>query len=123
MIFLTILLVIVMIVVLIFVAVEFYGIAQEKGYNSIKYFWWTFLFFPAGALMVIALPNKKICNQLDRIISGRSKGDDSISVTKNNANAESGTKRAREYVECPNCGEESSSEELFCWSCGMKLKK
>ena len=36
----------------------FYSIACMKGHEERKYFWWTFLAFPIGALMVIALPDR-----------------------------------------------------------------
>ncbi len=40
-------------------AKAFQKIAEEKGYsNSKSYFWWTFWVFPAGAAMVIALPDR-----------------------------------------------------------------
>lgn len=42
------------------IAKEFQGIAEDKGYeNSKKYFWWTFLLAPYGIAMVIALPDLK----------------------------------------------------------------
>jgi len=46
------------IMVMLFIAVEFQDIARQKGYDGSRYFWWTFLFFFAGALMVIALPDR-----------------------------------------------------------------
>lgn len=42
------------------IAKEFQGIAEDKGYEySKKYFWWTFLLPPYGIAMVIALPDLK----------------------------------------------------------------
>ena len=41
-----------------FLAKEFYAIAQEKGYDDRKYFWWSFLFGIAGCLLVVALPDR-----------------------------------------------------------------
>ncbi len=37
----------------------FYAIACMKGHNDRKYFWWCFACLPVGALMVIALPDRK----------------------------------------------------------------
>lgn len=43
-----------------YIAKEFVLIAQNKGYSDTKkYFWWTFVIFPVGAAMVIALPDLK----------------------------------------------------------------
>ena len=49
------------IAVIIFVAKEFEHIADMKGHDGRRYFWWTFFLGPVGMLMVIALPvvNKK----------------------------------------------------------------
>lgn len=37
---------------------EFRSVARDKGYDSIKYFWYVFIFGIIGMLLVIALPNK-----------------------------------------------------------------
>lgn len=46
--------VIVVPVVAYYIGKEFEYIANEKGYTSKKYFWWTFLFGAVGISMVIA---------------------------------------------------------------------
>lgn len=51
--------VIVVPVVAYFIGKEFEYIANEKGYTSKKYFWWTFLFGAVGISMVIALPDRR----------------------------------------------------------------
>ena len=40
------------------IADAFYDSAQEKGYDSKKYFWYSFLFGLVGYLLVISLPDK-----------------------------------------------------------------
>ena len=40
-----------------FIAKEFQRIAQMKGHDEQRYFWWTFLMGPVGMMMVIALPD------------------------------------------------------------------
>lgn len=45
-----------------FIAKEFSAIAELKGYNDPKYFWWSFLTGVAGYLMVVALPNRRTVN-------------------------------------------------------------
>jgi hypothetical protein len=47
----------VIIVLQLIVAVQFKEIAEMKGHEG--YFWWCFLFGPAGWAMVIALPDQK----------------------------------------------------------------
>lgn len=42
-----------------FIAKEFQTIANEKGFCSTKYFWFTFLLGVIGIMMVIALPDRK----------------------------------------------------------------
>ena len=51
--------VIVVPVVAYYIGKEFEYIANEKGYTSKKYFWWTFLVGFIGIPMVIALPDRR----------------------------------------------------------------
>ena len=46
-------------VVAYYIGKEFEYIANEKGYTSKKYFWWTVLFGAVGISMVIALPARR----------------------------------------------------------------
>ena len=46
------------IILWVFIALEFKGIAEMKGHDSMRYFWWTFILGPIGMLMVIALPQE-----------------------------------------------------------------
>ena len=41
-----------------FAAGEFFKLAEDKGYHDKKYFWWTFLLLPVGALLIIAMPDR-----------------------------------------------------------------
>ena len=41
------------------IAQEFQQIANQKGFNERKYFWYSFLLGFAGWIMVIALPDRK----------------------------------------------------------------
>lgn len=50
---------IVWIVLMIFVAQAFRDIAEMKGHNAEKYFWWTLILGVFGMLMVVALPDLK----------------------------------------------------------------
>ena len=44
-----------------FLAVQFAEAASEKGYNSSKYLWISFLFGIAGWILVCALPDRGNC--------------------------------------------------------------
>lgn len=46
-----------MIVLIVNIAKEFASIAEKKGHNGKRYFWWTFWLGVVGMLMVIALPD------------------------------------------------------------------
>ncbi len=43
-----------------FIGKEFQHIAEMKGHNGTKYFWWCFLFAAVGMFMVIALPDRAV---------------------------------------------------------------
>ena len=51
--------IIIVLVIDFIIAKNFSEIAEMKGYEESKYFWFTFLFGLVGMLMVIALPNIK----------------------------------------------------------------
>ncbi len=42
-----------------FIGNEFKTIAEMKGHDGSRYFWWSFLLGPVGYLMVVALPDRK----------------------------------------------------------------
>lgn len=48
------------IVIRFYIAEEFHSVACDKGYESRKYFWISFIFGLAGYILVAALPVKKI---------------------------------------------------------------
>ena len=48
----------VVIAVAAFAASEFKKIAEMKGHEGGRYFWWSFLLGPIGMLMVVALPDR-----------------------------------------------------------------
>ncbi len=53
-------LLIVSIIIAYLLAKEFYAVANSKGYEDKKYFWYSFIFLFAGYLLIIALPDKNI---------------------------------------------------------------
>ena len=46
------------IIICLLIAFQFHEIAKAKGFDSIKYFWFPFLFGIAGYLLIIALPDR-----------------------------------------------------------------
>ena len=50
--------VVVFVAVVYVIAEEFQRIAQMKGHNEKRYFWWSFLLGVVGWTMVIALPDR-----------------------------------------------------------------
>ena len=48
----------VVIAIAFFIGREFGHIAEMKGHDGTKYFWWCFLFAAVGMLMVMALPDR-----------------------------------------------------------------
>lgn len=45
-------------IIAVLTASEFKSIAEEKGFEGKKYFWWCFWLLPIGSMMVIALPDR-----------------------------------------------------------------
>lgn len=72
-------------------AKTFQQIAEDKGYSdSKKFFWWAFLYPPAGIAMVIALPDLKQRALNDEILlalkaqkNGKSNSKSSSGYTNN----------------------------------------
>ena len=134
------------IVVCFMVASEFAEIANKKGYDGAKYFWYTFFLGIIGALMVIALPNRNSNINIVHNTSHTDKennGDNIHSVTKNvipntveNSNdtksvlepdVPSQEKKAtfktteNNTIICSSCGFEQPEGRRVCWRCGSKF--
>ena len=73
---------VIMVIVAHKVAFKFYIIADLKGYEDVKYYWWTFWLFPIGAAMVIALPDRRnfnrLINAIDNTSNSQEKSDEVI---------------------------------------------
>ena len=54
----TIFVLVVLLVIRLCMGADFYFVAKEKGYYSMKFFWYVFLFGLPGYLLVIALPDR-----------------------------------------------------------------
>ncbi len=119
------------------IAAEFADIAQMKGHAGKKYFWYTFLFGPAGMLMVIALPYIKVevkapaaaANAAQPVNMQRSVQKE-LPVKKpekrdNDVNGSAEPAKAMvvngENV-CPKCGLSQKADRRVCWSCGQRFE-
>ena len=63
-----------------FAANEFHNIAMIKGFPSLKYFWWSFLFGIIGYLLVIALPDKNQQKINETMIDSNGKSKNTVEV-------------------------------------------
>ena len=57
------------------IACEFLEVANNKGYYSIKYFWYCFLFGIVGWLLVIALPDMSNRVMMNKMLNAINKED------------------------------------------------
>lgn len=138
---------IVVLVVSLICASEFSSIAKEKGYTSSKYFWYAFLFGIFGALIVIALPDRKA--KTEKIVVA----DPSPSFAPNKATISiqkeapvpasdqtsktSGINKTEsipenpvvpeslgdELIKCPHCGSVQKNNRITCYRCGAQFIK
>ena len=122
---------------------EFFRIAQEKGYDDRKYFWYTFFLGVCGMLMVIALPDrrnnqtieKELLNYLkqqrmsvEKTVSGAQpktansahKKEESV---ENSLASAAYTSTGNGTIICTLCRFEQPSNRKVCWHCGAKFEK
>lgn len=99
------------------IAVEFYKVASEKGYNSKKYLWLPFFFGLVGYLLVIALPVKN--NSGTTIINNDVDNMDKqpTNIINNNYN-KIDNQSTKEEWKCPQCGRINSNYVGTC-GCGQ----
>ena len=127
------------------VASEFASIANEKGYDGTKYFWYTLFLGMIGALMVIALPDrnskinivnnsKNIDNEKNDSISnlGKNVFPNTKEKSENVKNASEPTSLAAQKnatfkttdnntIVCSSCGYEQPIGRAVCWKCGCRF--
>lgn len=136
------------IVICFIIASEFAEIANKKGYDGTKYFWYTFFLGIIGALMVVALPDRNSNINIVHDTSHTDKennGDYIQGLTKkvipNTAENSNDTKSVLEpdvpsqekkaafkttennTIVCSSCGFEQPAERAVCWKCGSKFSK
>ena len=115
------------------IASEFRKIAEQKGYDGEKYFWYTFLFGICGMLMVVALPDKnsaRNATKTDRedalpTVSSEPKEEPIVQ-----AQGMSDVNRGETPVDavicddvkrCPKCGRLQRLDRSVCWNCGQQF--
>lgn len=111
------------------IATEFSTIAQQKGYDERKYFWFCFLFGIAGYLMVVALPKKEKKNNDENEGFYFQKRSLDMKKTENdldeNISSEDeivGFETASENtIICSLCNFEQPVGRKVCWKCGHKF--
>lgn len=131
-----ILVIIIILLVSFFVANRFYEIACMKGHYDRAFFWYTFLLFPIGALMVIALPDRKVSVASVQVpfSSKVSKSahekvvPDKLTATFDVPAGSKTTEQPIAHVEqtddmmtCSLCGCVQKTGRRICWSCGAKF--
>lgn len=139
--------IVIAIIIAFVVASEFATIANEKGYEGTKYFWYTLFLGMIGALMVIALPdrNSKI-NNVNNSKNIDNEKNDGISNLGNNVlpktkeksenvknDSESTSVSTRKNttfkitqnntIVCSSCGYEQPIGRAVCWKCGSRFSQ
>lgn len=96
----------------------FYSIACMKGHEERKYFWWTFLAFPIGALMVIALPDRSKAfpkPQVSQLVAPEQPYISQL-VTSEQPYKRGNLVRSTHQWRCDNCGKMTDTNP--CAYCG-----
>lgn len=96
------------------IAIQFSDIAEMKGHNGTKYFWFTFIFGVVGMLMVVALPTVTVNRENKTSVSHTPVG--SADVLKKAASKAPSSPAKR----CPYCGDVVKSGR--CEMCGKEVK-
>ena len=115
------------------VASQFSQIAEMKGHDGSKYFWFTFLFGICGMLMVIALPNNKTAENNDVVrrehfIVRNEPQNRPTTYTEtsnikdvNKTNPPVSAEISNGEKVCPKCGQSQRVDRRVCWSCGQQF--
>lgn len=110
------------------IATEFANIAEMKGHERRKYFWYTFIFTVIGMLMVIALPDrvdlqaKSPCKQPAAQVRKPVQTD--VTVTDESLDIEEASTvppATIQAVICPACNTVQSAGSKKCLCCGKRL--
>ena len=112
---------------------NFYEIACMKGHDDRKYFWWTFFIPLMGALMVIALPEKKQVDKEMPVATPANERKESFTAACSTPAVVETPKIAsvvtpcttenEDQIECPVCGKRQRANRTVCWECGAKFNK
>ena len=111
----------------------FYDIARMKGHDEKKYFLWSFFVPLLGALMVIALPDRKMDEKLTN--GGSPRESAGVSPLADTWTAHSASPVVKPSMSgavqkpsadgnqfaCPACGKMQRSDRNVCWHCGVRF--
>ena len=101
----------------------FYEIACMKEHNDRKYFWWTFFVPLMGALMVVALPDRKNPDSRKSAMKSLWKGEEQRATEKTgefvalNTDLDSSHKNTHTW-RCSGCGQMINTAP--CPHCGQR---
>lgn len=107
-------------------AKTFAAIASMKGHDDNRYFWWTFVFPMLGALMVVALPDRKQHEDAKRIMTETKMETPAAVSNAVPAKAAAVVLDGRsndDAITCPACGKVQRADRRVCWQCGAKFAK
>ena len=118
------------------IAYEFRNIAEMKGHDGKKYFWWCFVFTAVGYLMVVALPDRKPAQQPQPVADSASKAPVRTSapvLSPAPAPSKAASDRVsasavaplieEDQIVCPKCNTKQRSNRSCCWNCGATFVK
>ena len=109
-----------------FIATEFAHIAEMKGHERDRYFWFTFIFMPIGMLMVVALPDRGTTAPKAPVAPIQTPAPKKVSLPEVNLDIQEAPTvppATIQTVICPVCSTAQSAESKKCLCCGHSLTK
>ena len=108
------------------IATEFAQIAEAKGHEHKKYFWFTFIFMPIGMLMVVALPDRGSATPKASVAPIQTPAPKKVSLPEVNLDIQEAptvTPSTIQTIICPVCNTAQSADSKKCMCCGHSLTK
>ena len=108
------------------IATEFAQIAEAKGHERRKYFWFTFIFMPIGMLMVVALPDRGNTAPKAPVAPEQKPTLKKIPLPEVNLDIQEAPTVPPSTIQaiiCPVCNTVQSDDSKKCLCCGHPLTK